>query len=554
MKKSVLALWIAISLTGLSLAGIWGFAWYYYVIQGNLRTGDDSSGNGRGGNGSGGSNGAGTESDFLGEMSGTVKDEDTGEPIEGASVQWQLEGTASSVFTDDNGCFSIPDLEPGQYRLLVTKEGYEDSGEMGVPVDEDTATVLLDDILLKKEVDFYQYLREVHIPDVGKASRESLTVGNVQNMESMGILLQPMGGLGFLSGDVRDYDNDGEKEMIVIDVVCTTMGETDLGRLGYHRGEAPCLALDLQLYGAVDGQVQLLDSVYITEMERVSWGPMVFGVQDQDGRFYFYGYSSMTDYTTYGSRPFTVYHVEDKKLVMDYIGGHIGWGQSSYQGDPNAALGTRNLSLLDTPLEYVYNCLKQGENPSEESLWKLRGSVFTCITMERSGSGILYQAEDYTFISAVLQKGEDAIRNKRPGIPKEYQQPEQAAGAEGEADALMESITAATGIALTKETKDVGENLLLVGYKAPGGTSVRITYDQASGQRKTLIVSSSGGNRTAEWTVLKDAFLSSPKLGLDQGMFGEYFGECSFNLGSKEGNGVRVMVGNAGSCVLNIQW
>ena len=118
----------------------------------------------------------------------------------------------------------------------------------------------------------------------------------------------------------------------------------------------------------------------------------------------------------------------------------------------------------------------------------------------------------------------------------------------------MESITAATGIALTKETKDVGENLLLVGYKAPGGTSVRITYDQASGQRKTLIVSSSGGNRTAEWTVLKDAFLSSPKLGLDQGMFGEYFGECSFNLGSKEGNGVRVMVGNAGSCVLNIQW
>ena len=50
MKKSVLALWIAISLTGLSLAGIWGFAWYYYVIQGNLSTGDDSSGNGRGGN------------------------------------------------------------------------------------------------------------------------------------------------------------------------------------------------------------------------------------------------------------------------------------------------------------------------------------------------------------------------------------------------------------------------------------------------------------------------------------------------------------------------
>ena len=146
MKKSVLALWIAISLTGLSLAGVWGFAWYYYIVQGNLRTGDGSSGNGRGGSGAGGSNGSGSESALLGEMSGTVKDEDTGEPIEGASVQWQLEGTASSVFTDDNGCFSIPDLEPGQYRLLVTKEGYEDSGEMGVPVDEDTATVLLDDI------------------------------------------------------------------------------------------------------------------------------------------------------------------------------------------------------------------------------------------------------------------------------------------------------------------------------------------------------------------------------------------------------------------------
>lgn len=106
MKKSVLALWIAISLTGLSLAGVWGFAWYYYIVQGNLRTGDGSSGNGRGGSGAGGSNGSGSESALLGEMSGTVKDEDTGEPIEGASVQWQLEGTASSVFTDDNGCFS----------------------------------------------------------------------------------------------------------------------------------------------------------------------------------------------------------------------------------------------------------------------------------------------------------------------------------------------------------------------------------------------------------------------------------------------------------------
>ncbi len=66
MKKSVLALWIAISLTGLSLAGAWGFAWYYYIVQGNLRTGDGSSGNGRGGSGAGGSNGSGSESKPFG--------------------------------------------------------------------------------------------------------------------------------------------------------------------------------------------------------------------------------------------------------------------------------------------------------------------------------------------------------------------------------------------------------------------------------------------------------------------------------------------------------
>ncbi|MCI8951313.1 MAG: carboxypeptidase regulatory-like domain-containing protein [Lachnospiraceae bacterium] len=545
MKKTVLALWIAISVAAVSLIGIWAFAWYYFIYQGNSRGGSHGS--------------AGEEREVSsvysgGELAGTVKDADTGDPIVGASVQWQLEEYASSVSTDGAGGFLISDLEPGEYRLRVTMEGYRDSSRMRITVDEDTTTVLLDDILLKREVDFYQYLREVHIPEAGSASRQSLTVGNTLNMESMGQLLQPVGGLGFLSGDVRDYDGDGEKELIVIDTVCTMMGETDLGRLGFHKGDEACFALELSLYGDVNGQVQCLDSVYITEIDKQSWGPMIFGVQEQEGIFYFYGYSCMEDIVTYGSRPFTIYHVEEKKLVMDYIGGSIGWGQGHYEGDANAALGTRDLSILDTPLEYVYNCLIQFQASPEEVQNKLEGSIFTCITMEPIGNSIQYQAADYTYIWEILEEGEAAIRERRPDIPKEYQQPKQAPGIEEMADQWIYEISAASGVPLTKTAKDVREDVCMITYQSDNSTMVRITFDQATQSRKALMVSSSGGNRSQEWTALKDACLSLPEFGIDQNAFAEYFGNCSFNLGNKESGGVTVFVGNAGTCVLNIWW
>ena len=59
-----------------------------------------------------------------GAAKGTVRDEETGDPIASASVIF--DGPEKrTVFTDGNGDFSISDLTPGTYTVTVNKDGYE---------------------------------------------------------------------------------------------------------------------------------------------------------------------------------------------------------------------------------------------------------------------------------------------------------------------------------------------------------------------------------------------------------------------------------------------
>lgn len=65
-----------------------------------------------------------------------------------------------------------------------------------------------------------------------------------------------------------------------------------------------------------------------------------------DGVPYIRGTSSMEDQTTYGAAPTALYHVENGKFVFDWMGGRIGWGQSSYKGDVNADAGADGATVL----------------------------------------------------------------------------------------------------------------------------------------------------------------------------------------------------------------
>lgn len=57
-------------------------------------------------------------------VSGTVTDADTGEPLPGANVI--VEGTAMGAATDENGRYAIGDVPSGTHTLTVSFVGYDD--------------------------------------------------------------------------------------------------------------------------------------------------------------------------------------------------------------------------------------------------------------------------------------------------------------------------------------------------------------------------------------------------------------------------------------------
>ena len=64
-----------------------------------------------------------TEYDLTGNISGTVIDYDTGEPIQKALVT--LSPTSKNTYTGMDGQFEYTDLESQQYTVTVQQTGYQ---------------------------------------------------------------------------------------------------------------------------------------------------------------------------------------------------------------------------------------------------------------------------------------------------------------------------------------------------------------------------------------------------------------------------------------------
>lgn len=64
-----------------------------------------------------------TEYDLFGNISGTVIDVDTGEPVQQATVT--LSPTSKNTYTGMDGMFEFHELEAQQYTLTVQKTGYQ---------------------------------------------------------------------------------------------------------------------------------------------------------------------------------------------------------------------------------------------------------------------------------------------------------------------------------------------------------------------------------------------------------------------------------------------
>ncbi len=84
-----------------------------------------------------------------GSLTGTIVDESTGEPIIGASVF--VEGTVKGAASDIDGVYSVKNIEPGTYVLVVSYISYQKQRVIGVEVKSGEVTSL--DLALAPETE-----------------------------------------------------------------------------------------------------------------------------------------------------------------------------------------------------------------------------------------------------------------------------------------------------------------------------------------------------------------------------------------------------------------
>lgn len=81
------------------------------------------------------------EYDHFGEISGTVIDVDSGEPVQQATVT--LSPTSKNTYTGMDGKFEFQELEPQQYTVMVQKSGYQANRKIVNVYAGETTTVAL---------------------------------------------------------------------------------------------------------------------------------------------------------------------------------------------------------------------------------------------------------------------------------------------------------------------------------------------------------------------------------------------------------------------------
>ncbi|MCK6458648.1 MAG: sigma-70 family RNA polymerase sigma factor [Planctomycetes bacterium] len=73
-------------------------------------------------------------------LRGTVRDADTGAPIPGVRIRFQS-GWWGEVTTDRDGVYALPDLQTGNYKVVLTRDGYgTEFGETGLVPEGGTLT------------------------------------------------------------------------------------------------------------------------------------------------------------------------------------------------------------------------------------------------------------------------------------------------------------------------------------------------------------------------------------------------------------------------------
>ncbi len=404
----------------------------------------------------------------------------------------------------------------------------------------------------------YDYLFDTIIPQQDLAKLEPITwihsSSLESNIESNLQYLQENGYLGILSAVARDFDMDGNEELVVFRMdsapqnkIWEPIFNPQFQWLSY--------IISADLYTFQDGQIQLSDSCpYIATLDGLSWGFITVSLEQLEDGIYIQAHSDAMDYQTYGASPKSIFHIQDGKFVFDYLSG-IRYGQASYDGDPNEVLGTTNIKpreytffSIDLPCDQVDPTGDQREN---------RYVLNVQVTMDEDNwHHLIYTATDYTGLRIIQEKGLDAFPHDP--LPQGGRLPEDQALKfyEPIGQDFIDHIIAQTGCEITdsfcQRSESTGEVTFTWRTKCKNGLMLRLNED---GSFSYIALDTPEWKEMDAFMGIRDAIISYPKLGLNPEELAVFHGKVSSKyLNGYEVTGATVMMGIVSSTMFRITY
>ncbi|MCQ2515921.1 MAG: hypothetical protein MJ094_03555 [Saccharofermentans sp.] len=399
---------------------------------------------------------------------------------------------------------------------------------------------------------YYDYIRDVLIPSEGLTNLDGSIIVSFQSTpihETSDINARN----GILSADVRDYNGDGVLDLVTysLDSIVWDHTSTGLVMSEWYGEQRNFYGVTARFYSLIDGEITLLDQVdSITEFGADHVGTMYYGVYDDEGSVFIYGFCNTETVETYSVRKLNIYHIDGDSFVFDATSGFYGFGQASVDSDPNVVCGT---------LDYNYGATALGTAISNASFASVTNGI---------GDGMLLGGVQFAFynnmtqveatyydvsrLRDVLSDGVTVLDN-RPSMPV-YDAPDNVDPTEL-ADRIALDISNAAGFTLTYlETDYISGGGVNVRYTNDGGDiTLSLRFDE-DGKLQVVNCTLDTWNITSEWIAFKDAIFTYAPFEINPDDYQSWLGDCDMNQTPLSNDDYSIVVARMDQIWVNISF
>ncbi len=386
--------------------------------------------------------------------------------------------------------------------------------------------------------DYYHYLKENIVSKHELTPEEPIDITSFDNSgrgRTMRASLANEVKTGTVSADVRDYDNDGELEMLVLRLINILKLDTCFAPYCFDDPANAQVDVDdraVELYitylDTKDGKIYERSTQNFTVFLLDGWGSLYAGLEKIGDQYYLFSTVYSENMSSYGPAYTVVAQIGGAQgcIAPEYASKISSMGISQQQAEQMFGafspinLDTLSISELGVP-----------ENPSYEECQERLGNRLLCFFAldypEWGGERIIEKVTDCTNLRHYLENG--ASDWKQSELPEGYEK-EAPSVSSGLTDIISE-LDQAAETAFSKDELMLKEN-------EDGSVSTKVNHDQlvlsltwdtSADHLQEIMLKTDGGLEDGVWYSVKDALLKLSAFGFTESEIAPLLGEVSFN-------------------------